>query len=117
MSKLSEVGLGPDSLDWVESYLYGRTQHTIVNNHKSSSGNLVCGVPQGSILGPLFFILYVNSLPGVLRNSSVYLYADDTAIAVQGDNTEEIVAVLNQELLQANTWFTKHKLSLNLKKT
>ncbi len=117
VSRLSNMGLSPNSLGWVESYLYGRTQHTIVNNHKSSSGNLTCGVPQGSILGPLFFILYVNSLPAVLSQSSVFLYADDTAIAVHGENTDQILNTLNQELQLANTWFAEHKLSLNLKKT
>ena len=117
VSKLSEIGLDEHALQWVESYLYGRTQLTVVNGHKSSTGKIQCGVPQGSILGPLFFILYVNSLPNILHNSKVYLYADDTAIAVRGNNTESIVNCLNEELKHARVWFDKHRLSLNLKKT
>ena len=81
VSKLSEICFSHDVLDWVESYLCGRSQITVVNNHRLSPG-FECGVPQGSILGPLFFILYVNNLPDVLTESSVYLYVDDTAIAV-----------------------------------
>ncbi len=117
VSTLSKMGLSSDSLDWVDSYLYGRVQHTFVNGYKSLDGQVECGVPQGSILGPLFFILYINNLPTVLTKFSVYLYADDTAIAVRGNNTACIIETLNEELAHASSWFTKHQLSLNMKKT
>ncbi len=117
VSKLSHLGLSNSTLYWLESYLYGRTQVTSVNNCYSKPGIVECGVPQGSILGPLLFILYVNSLPSVLQESSVYLYADDTAIAVSGNNSDDIVNNLKDELTKANNWLCEHKLSLNLSKT
>ena len=117
VSKLSQMGLSNDSLYWIESYLHGRTQVTSVNNTVSKPGKLDCGVPQGSILGPLFCILYVNSLPSILDDSSVYLYADDTTIAVSGTDTEVIVETLKGELQKADEWLKDHKLSRNLSKT
>ena len=117
VSKLSEIGFSPAVLDWVDSYLYGRSQTTVVNGIKSAPGKLECGVPQGSILGPLFFILYVNKLPNILSNSSVYLYADDTAIAVKGRSNEQIMECLTSELGRASEWLNEHRLSLNLGKT
>ena len=117
VSKLSQMGLSNNSLFWIESYLFGRTQVMSVNNNMSKPGKVECGVPQGSILGPLFFILYVNSLPSILDTSSVYLYADDSAIAVSGTDTDAIVEQLKCELVKADIWLKDHKLSLNLSKT
>ena len=117
VSKLSQLGISDDVLLWVESYLYGCLQTTYVNGHYSSVGSIDCWVSQGSILGLLFFILYVNSLPDSLVESRVYLYADDTAIAVSGNSTHRIIETLSSELQIANNWFRDHLLSLNLQKT
>ena len=109
VSKLSHLGLSNNVLYWVESYLLGRSQVTIVNNVLSACGNLECGVLQGSILGPLFFILYVTSLPDMLPDSNVFLYADDTAIAVSCKNVQHTVNCLNNELSRANDWLQQHE--------
>ena len=95
----------------------GRSQVTVVNGVQSSCRSLECGVPQGSILGPLFFILYVYSLPGVLPSSNVFLYADDTTIAVSRNNIQDTVNCLNSELNCAHKWLQEHELSLNASKT
>ncbi len=72
---------------------------------------------QGSILGPLIFIMYINSLPGVIHDAHTYLYADDTAIVTQGTDPDDIANKLSSELEIANTWLNEHKLSLNTQKT
>ena len=80
LHKLRIYKFSETSLSWFKSYLDNRTQQVVINNSSSSSGDVVCGVSQGSILGPLLFLLFINDLPLSLKNSSVSvdLYADDT---------------------------------------
>ncbi len=101
LRKLTSLGICEMSHKWFNSYLRGRTQCTKIKNVCSDEGEIDYGVPQGSILGPLFFILFVNSLPAVLSLSNVYLYVDDTTIAVSRDNIPDMVTCLNQELSRA----------------
>ena len=75
-----------------------------------------CGVPQGSILGPLLFILYVNDLPDCLQNSNCILFADDTTIYCQSQNINTLYNNMNHELETLNDWFMANKLSLNINK-
>ena len=65
---------------WIEDYLTGRKQCTIANNVISDNENIVCGVPQGSVLGPLSFLVYINNIASVVKNSNISIYADDTVI-------------------------------------
>ncbi len=90
---------------------------TRVNGVDSELGELSCGVPQGSILGPLIFILYLNDLPRQFSESQCYLYADDTAIVCTGTSQDEVMCKLGSELTLASTWLKDNKLSLNLLKT
>ena len=90
---------------------------TSVNGVHSEMREVVCGVPQGSILGPLIFILYINSLPTVLSHATPYLYADDTALVVTGSNEVDIVEKLSYDLSQCSTWLNDHRLALNVDKT
>ena len=84
----------------------------------SAPRNVLCGVPQGSILGPLFFILYNNSLPEVLPDTTkAFLYADDTAITATGNPAAAVSKMLNEALVVSHAWFSEHKLALNLSKT
>ena len=116
ISTLSKLNMSPAVLKWFESYLTPRLQITRVNGKDSNSLNIVCGVPQGSILGPLLFVLYINRLPSVI-NSDCFLYADDTAIVCTGNTVEDIIARMTDELSAAAAWLSDHKLTLNLKKT
>ncbi len=104
ISKLSDYNLSLDVLYWFKSYLSGRTQVTKVNGEESGPRNVVCGVPQGSILGPLIFIMYINSLPTVLTRVTPYLYADDTALVVTGNSEQEIVEALSEDLNECSKW-------------
>ena len=90
LSLLSKLNMSPQVLNWLHSYLTDRTQITRVNGKASDPGVLKCGVPQGSILGPLIFILYLNRSPTMLKDSECFMYADDTAIICMGNNASRI---------------------------
>ena len=91
LQKLHLMGIKNVNFDWLSSYLTNRFQKTCVNNTSSPSANIVCGVPQGSILGPLLFLVYVNDLPTSVNYCSIYLYADDTRI--QYRNCQKLYAI------------------------
>ncbi len=90
---------------------------TSVEGHVSSSLPIGCGVPQGSILGPLLFICYVNDLHRHCVYTTPYIYADDTALLCTGDGPEEVNAKLQAELDHLSNWFAYNKLSVNTSKT
>ena len=79
-NKLRSYNFGDSSMKWIDSYLNQRKQSTLLNNYKSNLKNVTCGVPQGSILGPLLFLVYVNDLSTIIKHSKVLLYADDTVL-------------------------------------
>ena len=118
IKKLISIGVQGRELDWFSSYLTELYQVTKVNDHHSNKAPVNFGVPQGSILGPLLFTLYINDLPGNIRSRSsrVYLYADDTAIFV-GKSIDVINTTLNTELAQVSQWLQSNYLTLNVKKT
>ena len=83
---------------------------------KSSLKSIRCGVPQGSILGPLFFLIYINDLVSVCQHSMPILFADDTNLFINGDDSLQMVHMLNAELDNISNWLKANKLSLNVKK-
>ena len=117
LSKLSNLNISYRVIRWFASYLENRSQVTKISNITSEPGNLDCGVPQGSILGLLLFIIYIDSLPAKLGNYSCYLYTDDTAIVTTGDEVENVASNLENALTISHEWIPDNKLSLSLSKT
>ena len=115
--KLEFYGIRGIAQDWITSYLSNRTQHVSYDGHASDNLEITCGVPQGSILGPQLFILYVNDMCNVSKLLKFILFADDTNIFYSQDRLPELVNVLNTELDNMYTWFCVNKLSLNVAKT
>ena len=117
LDKLNHYGIRDEELLFVSSYLYRRTQCCSVNEHKSTFSEIRCGVPQGSILWPLLFIIYMNDLPSYVQDAHITMYADDTSI----DRAFKRCQQLKEELLPAFAkvckWLKINKLSLNTAKT
>ena len=96
--------------NWFSSYLAHRTQTTQIDNHVSSKRNSVAGVPQGSVLGPLLFLFYINDIYTCSDKLRFYLFADDTNLLYADKNLQSLEAVVNNELKNVCDW-------LNAKKT
>ena len=105
------------ALHLFHSYLVDRTQICQINCSKSMPKFLNCDVPQGTILGLLLFLLYINDLPQCLNFSHPRMYADDTSIIYAGKDLIEIDDYLNKDLKSVNNWLSSNKLTLNLSKT
>ena len=115
--KLEHYGFRGVVLEWFKNYLSNRTQYVSYNNCKSSLRDIVCGVPQGSILGPLLFILYVNDITFTSNVLDFILFADDTTILYSHKDINSQVNVVNEELKEVSNWFKANKLSVNASKT
>ena len=110
-------GIRGTLLKWFESYLTGRAQYVAFNGTNSDTHYFKCGVPQGSILGPILFILYMNDICSVSILLFILLYADDTCVLLSGKDLNDLIAVLNVELISLSVWLKSNKLSLNIQKT
>ena len=117
LRKLRCYGADETALKWVNSYLSNRYQRCQVNGELSGISPINCGVPQGSIIGPLLFLLYINDLPNCLARACPRMYADDTNITVSANNAADLKTMLNDELSNFNLWLRANKLSLNITKT
>ena len=98
LRKPANYGVDPNALRYFASYLGNRSQKCSVHGALSSASKLTCGVPQGSILGPLLFLIYVNDLPNCLNISCAKMFADDTDITVPGCTFAELEQATNFEL-------------------
>ena len=117
ISKLPIYGIKNKELSWFESYLFGRKQIVSYDGALSEIQAISCGVPQGSILGPLLFTILMNDIVKNLRQSEMTLYADDSVLYVGGKTCDVIEENLNSDLEQIANWFVQNNLVLNLKKT
>ena len=118
LSKLRYFGIEGTYLKWFQSYLHNRKQFiTFGNNKKSDLLPINCGVPQGSILGPLLFLLYVNDLQKASDILKPLMFADDTNLFYSHKNIRELFKTMNKELINIQQWFNANKLSLNATKT
>ena len=94
----TQFGIHDTELKWFQSYLKDRKQVCFVNEQTSSARKIICGIPQGSILGPLLFLLYINDMPDILEKTTPCLYADDTQIYSSSHDYDTLVENLNMDL-------------------
>lgn len=117
IQKLYMYGIRENELQWFKSYLTNRKQITKVNGVKSDETDNEFGVPQGSILGALLFIIYINDMPNILEKCEIVMYADDTLIYAKGDTEEQCTDKLTHDMNNINNWLKMNKLKLNESKT
>ena len=117
INKLEKIGIRGMAIDWIKSYLDRRKQFVKLGNHSSNCFDIACGVPQGSVLGPKLFLLYINDICQVSRLLSMVLFADDTNVFCSGDDLDTLQKNINEELYKLKLWFDWNKLSLNVSKT
>ena len=112
LSKLEHYGIRGDDLLWFASYLSDRYQYISVNGRDSNLMKIAYGVPQGSVLGPLLFLLFINDLPSVSKQPKFCLFADDINSNYKADNPENLAKKDNTKLKYVKLWLDANKLSL-----
>ena len=115
-TKLYNYGVRGLPLKLFQNYLTNRTQQTIINNYKSTPLPITCGVPQGSILGPLLFNIYINNIIDS-SNFKIRLFADDACLSYSSNNPVNLNKIVNNELENINNWRIKNKLTVNFSKS
>jgi len=116
LNKLDKLGIKGNSLEWFCSYLLNRQQVVCIGDVLSNLELILTGVPQGSILGPLLFLIYINGLP-LTSNFLTLLFADDTTLLYSHENPVELVNAVNREFWKVNNYFRHHKMALHSDKT
>ena len=117
ISKLELNGVRGNALQWFSSYLSGRKQVCKINHELSNPILNTCGVPQGSNLGPLLFLIYIYDLPNCLKFTKASMFADDTNMHCQADSAANIAAMINSDLNNVHQWLLSNKLTLSVEKT
>ena len=117
MSKLKNMGLSPNALSWIKSYLSARRQVTEANAKRSSELPVPCGVPQGSVLGPLLFLAYINDVELEIKNVNAYMFADDLALVSSGHDVRRVTRLLQDDTNAVSAWCALNRLTVNTDKT
>ena len=116
LRKLYHYGIRGVPLQWFESYLSNRKQYVSVNGHTSDELLITYGVSQGSVLGPLLFLIFIYDSPNVSKRLTFYLFADYTNIYFESSDLPTIQKVVNQELRKVRKWLEANRLALNIEK-
>ena len=114
LKKLAAHGVDEKSVGWFTSYLSNRSQRTSVGNFTSTPSYVSVGVPQGSVLGPLLFLIYINDLPDILQNTKSSLFADDTVVYTTAPSADHLTVALNEDLNNVRNWLVDNRLTLNI---
>ena len=117
LQKLASINLHKDVLRWFESYLSGRSQRVLANNVFSKPLEVTQGVPQGSVLGPLFYIIYANDISRTIKHCEAALYADDTVLYLSNPVFEKTVKNVQNDVNALSSWCTKNGIQMNVDKT
>ena len=117
LRKLNHLGVSERSLRWFRSYLADRQQRELINGELSERHSITLDVPQGSILGPLLFNVYINNLPNAVKKTRMILYADDAVLFYDASTREELQTTLEREFTEISNWYTDNRLTINVKKT
>ena len=117
LSKLSHFGFRGFANTWFKNYLQNRKQFTVINGVRSTLDDILTGVPQGSVLGPLLFLILINDLPNASSIILSILFADDTTLQLSSNSLEVLYSTANTELVKISDWFRANKLTLNVSKT
>ena len=116
LEKLQDLSVHPVLLRWIENYLFNRVQYVVVNGECSSLSPVVSGVPQGSVLGPLLFLIYINDVTMQPCSAcSISLYADDILLYLEVSSMSDF-SIAQKNVGEVASWINKHHMSLNAKK-
>ena len=116
LKKLEKIGIKNRELEWFKNYLTGRRQCTLINEIKSGFLETKRGVPQGGVLSPILFLIYINDLP-LVTDMLTLLFADDSNFIIHGNSLDEIVPKVNLEMKKICDWFRKNELNIHPEKT
>ena len=117
LAKLEHYGIRGVALNWIRNYLTNRMQCTEIGDTQSELELIKCGVPQGSVLGPLLFLIYINDIVNSSKLFNFTLFADDTSLYYSCKNTNNLENIINSELAKISDWLSANRLSLNVAKS
>ena len=116
LAKLNQFWISRVSNDWFKSYLSNRYQYVSINGYEFGLAALNCGVPQGSVLGPLLFLLYINDLNQAIKFCKVYHFADDTNLSCLSNSIKKLNKLVNVDLKYLVNWLNANNILLNVKR-
>ena len=114
---MNHYGIRGVSNDWFKSYWSNRNQYVSINGFHSGLTSINCGIPQGSVLGPLLFLLYINDFNQAIKLCKVHHFADDTNLLCLSNSIKKLNKLVNTDLKHLVNWLNPNKISLNVKKT